>query len=54
MNLHFQGLVSKAIDAPEVYVPATETPRWTRTCRICGLKQHTDKTTKHITTTPKF
>ena len=41
-------------DAPTVYVPRQESPRWTRTCKVCGATEHTERTTEHITKTPRF
>jgi hypothetical protein len=30
------------------------TPRWTRTCPLCGKVEHTHQTNSHTTVTPKF
>lgn len=37
-----------------MYVPRQETPRWTRTCRTCGLIEHTERSNEHVTKTPRF
>lgn len=51
---HFTVNQDGSVNAPEVYIPPTETPKWTRTCTECGLDQITDKTEQHVTSTPKF
>ncbi len=38
----------------ETYVPEKRTPRWSRTCKICGLQQYTFNTTVTQTVKPKF
>ena len=51
---HFTVDVDGHVHAPEVWVPPTETPRWTRTCTICGLQETTEKTTETVVKTPSF
>lgn len=36
------------------YVPEERTPRWIRTCRLCGKVEETRETTKTVTETPSF
>ena len=51
---HFTVGADGRVNAPEVHIPPTETPRWTRTCQVCGLEQTTDEVIEHVTSTPKF
>ena len=51
---HFTVTPEGHVNAPEVYIPPTETPRWTRMCVECGLDQTTSQTEQHVTHTPKF
>ena len=37
-----------------VYVPAETIHRWRRVCQKCGKIEHTSKTTKQVSETPKF
>ncbi len=50
----FHTRTDGTIDAPWIDVPRSETPRWTRTCTKCGLPEHTEQTTEHVTKTPRF
>ncbi len=38
----------------EMYVAREETPRWTRTCRICGKTEHTQRTKEIVQKQPLF
>ncbi len=38
----------------EVWVEPTEKPQWTRTCLRCGVVEHTQQATPHVTHTPVF
>lgn len=39
---------------PSFYVPEQVTPRWTRTCTVCGKVEETTATDKQVSLTPKF
>ncbi len=39
---------------PPTHVPASETPRWRRTCALCGLTEHTTDTTTVESKRPRF
>lgn len=39
---------------PSFYVPEQRTPRWTRTCSLCGKVEETRETTKTVSETPRF
>lgn len=51
---HFTRNTDGTINAPEVYVPHEEKPKWTRTCRICGKVETTTKTNVREVRTPSF
>ena len=36
------------------YVPEERTPRWTRTCGLCGKVEETRETTKEVSESPTF
>jgi len=36
------------------YVPEERTPRWTRTCSLCGKVEETRETTKQVSESPRF
>lgn len=36
------------------YVPEQVTPRWTRTCNLCGKVEETTATDKQVSLTPRF
>jgi hypothetical protein len=41
---------------PEFHISGGSTPRWTRTCRVCGKVEHTTSSTErtHTTHTPRW
>jgi len=39
---------------PATHVPRSETPKWTRTCAVCGKTETTTKTIERVTTSPSF
>jgi hypothetical protein len=51
---HFTISDDGTVNAPEIYVPPTETPRWIRTCAICGTQEITERTETQATIRPVF
>lgn len=53
---HFTVNHDGSVNAPEVWIPAKETPEWTRTCTTCGHSETTTQTDEKVvrTSTPKF
>ena len=39
---------------PEVHVPSETTPKWTRTCLICGKQETTTRATNTVLKNPDF
>ena len=39
---------------PKHWVPQQEAPRWTRTCKKCGLEQETTRTKEDVRKVPVF